>query len=42
MNDRLPILDLSRAYAEIQDEVQRALEHVLLVWFFQRIILSVF
>ena len=28
MNDRLPILDLSRAYAEIRDEVRGALERV--------------
>lgn len=28
MNDRLPILDLSRAYAEIRDEVRTALERV--------------
>ena len=28
VNDRLPILDLSRAYAEIRDEVRGALERV--------------
>ena len=28
VNDRLPILDLSRAYAEIRDEVRQALERV--------------